>query len=244
MQFRRNTRLADIIHSNYLLLPVLNRFNVQLGFGDKTVDEVCTEQRLNTDFFLVIVNSFHDHDYFPLEQLVSFPINLIIDYVRKSHSYYLDFKVPQIEKLIQTLSANAAEEQKKQLKLIERFFSEYKTELVDHIREEENAVYPYVLSIDEAFRENRITPEHIHLIQQNSISIYAGKHDNVEDKLYDLKNILIKYLPPVDDYVLSNALLTELFRLEQDLNDHARIEDKVLFPKVQFIESKILSSIK
>ena len=25
---------------------------------------------------------------------------------------------------------------------------------------------------------------------------FAGEHDNVEEKLYDLKNIIIKYMPP------------------------------------------------
>jgi regulator of cell morphogenesis and NO signaling len=242
MQFRKTTRLADIIHTNYLLLPVLNRFDIQLGFGDKTVEELCSEQSINTDFFLVIINSFHDHQYFPLDQLTSFPTTLILEYIRKSHAYYLNFKVPQIEHMINTLCHEAISEQKKQMRLIEKFFTEYKAELIDHIQEEENEVYPYVLKIDQAFRERHIVPEIVKLVRENSISRYAEKHNNVEDKLFDLKNLLIKYLPPVGNYVLSNTLLTELFRLESDLNDHARIEDKVLFPKIQLIESKILST--
>jgi regulator of cell morphogenesis and NO signaling len=244
MQFKKDTRMADIIHSNILLLPVLNRFNIQLGFGDRTVSEICTERNINTDFFLVIVNSFHNHDYFALEQLTSFPVTILIEYIRKSHEDYLEYKVPQIEKLIHTLSLQATPEQKKQLMLVEKFFDDYKSELAEHIREEENFVYPYVLSIDEVFRNHQVTTEYIDLIRKNSISHYAEKHDNVEDKLYDLKNILIKYLSPIDDYALSNSLLTELFQLERDLNDHARMEDKVLFPKVKLIEDKILNSIK
>ena len=39
MQFSVKTKLADIIHNNYLLLPIFNRFGIQLGFGDKTVDD-------------------------------------------------------------------------------------------------------------------------------------------------------------------------------------------------------------
>jgi regulator of cell morphogenesis and NO signaling len=244
MHFRISTRMADIIHRNYLLLPVLNRFDIQLGFGDKTVGEICTERGVNTEFFLVIVNSFHDHDYFPLEQLSGFPIQLIIDYIRKSQSYYLDIKVPQIEKLIHTLGIDAPQKQKKQLHLIEQFFSDYKKELIDHIQEEEDSIYPYALSIDKAFQENSINPEHVIAIKNNPINVYAKKHNNVEDKLFDLKNILIKYLPPILDNTLSNSLLIELFRLERDLNDHARIEDKVLFPKVQLIENEILRRLK
>ena len=80
------------------------------------------------------------------------------------------------------------------------------------------------------------------MVKKESIDIYADDHDNVEDKLFDLKNLIIKYLPPADDYTLSNSLLIELFRLEQDLNDHSRIEEKVLVPKMQLIEKQILES--
>jgi regulator of cell morphogenesis and NO signaling len=38
--FKENTKMADIIHGNYLLLPVINRFGIRLGFKDKTVKDV------------------------------------------------------------------------------------------------------------------------------------------------------------------------------------------------------------
>ncbi|MBA7528470.1 hypothetical protein ES705_20656 [subsurface metagenome] len=81
-------------------------------------------------------------------------------------------------------------------------------------------------------------------MHEKSIDFFVDTHTNIEDKLYDLKNIIIKYLPPARDYTSSNALLFELFRLERDLNDHARIEDKVLVPKVQFLESQITGVLK
>jgi regulator of cell morphogenesis and NO signaling len=241
--FDSNMKMAELIHSNYLLLPILNRFDIQLGFGDRTINEICKEHGINTDFFLVILNSFHDHEYFPEEKLLSFPLQHILDYVKKSHKYYLEIKVPQIENLIRTLKDKSGKSEIKHIELIEHFFEEYKAELIEHIEDEENNVYPYVTSIDKAFNEGRIDKSHVSLIRKNSIRKYANAHTNVEDKLFDLKNILIKYLPPAKDYSVSNALLIELFRLERDLNDHARIEDKILFPKVGHIEKEILDTL-
>ncbi|MBN1951178.1 MAG: LuxR family transcriptional regulator, partial [Bacteroidales bacterium] len=65
MPFTASMKMAELIHQNYLLLPILNRFDIQLGFKDRTIREVCESEGINTDFFLVIVNSFHDHEYFP-----------------------------------------------------------------------------------------------------------------------------------------------------------------------------------
>jgi len=59
-----------------------------------------------------------------------------------------------------------------------------------------------------------------------------------------LKNIIIKFLPPVKDMTICNNILIELFRLEKDLNNHARMEDKVLIPKVREMEKAILGGFK
>lgn len=244
MSFNASMKMAELVHQNYLLLPILNRFDIQLGFKDQTIKEVCTRQKINTDFFLVIVNSFHDHDYFPQEQLLGFPLSLILEYIKKSHKYYLDIKVPQIDELIKQLIRKADESRKKELSLIEKFFEEYKAEIREHILDEEERVYPYVQAIDLAFATGEVDDKLLSSIREQPIIQFQEGHTNVEDKLFDLKNIIIKYLPPLKDNTLSNSLLIELFRLERDLNDHARIEEKVLVPKVEYIETEILNSRK
>ncbi len=242
MIIKPSTKLADAIHANYLLLPVLNRFGINLGFGDKTVEQICTEQKVNQQFFLEIANSFLEKDYFPQSELQSFPLKLIIDYINQSHIYYLNYKIPHIEKIIGRLIDEGNPENKNAHLLIQKFFREYISELTEHIEKEEKEVHPYILLIDQALHDKKITRELKDIIRKKSIDQYAKEHDNIEDKLFDLKNLIIKYLPPSNDYILSNAILFELFRLERDLNDHSRIEDIVLVPKVQMIEKQILGS--
>ena len=67
--FDKNTRFADLIHENYLLLPVINRFGIRLGFKDKTIEDICNEKKLDINFFLAIINAFHNHNYFPETEL-------------------------------------------------------------------------------------------------------------------------------------------------------------------------------
>lgn len=112
MLVQESTRLADVIHHNYLVLPILNRFNIHLGFGNKTVSEICKEREVHVQFFLEIVNSFLDKDYFPQSELQSFPLKYIIEYIKRSHIFYVDFKVPQIEQLIVRLIENASADNK------------------------------------------------------------------------------------------------------------------------------------
>jgi regulator of cell morphogenesis and NO signaling len=162
-----------------------------------------------------------------------------VGYLKKSHEYYLSIKIPRIAALLRELSQHAEDQSMESLQLINRFFSEYQKELSDHILHEEDRVYPYVYSVEEAYTSGKPTAELVRQIREYSITDYESDHDNVEDKLFDLQNIIIKYLPPPLDMNLCHNILMELFRLESDLNDHARIEDKVLVPKVRFMEKWI-----
>ena len=61
----------------------------------------------------------------------------------------------------------------------------------------------------------------------------------MDEKMFDLKNIIIKYLPPNYDSNIGNSLLSSLFMFEKDMNNHSRIEDKILIPKVRQLEKLI-----
>jgi regulator of cell morphogenesis and NO signaling len=128
--------------------------------------------------------------------------------------------------------------------LVINFFREYKNELTQHIEREEEKVHPYVFEIENAWNKSFLTRDLYEKIKKYSINDFAGEHDNVEEKLFDLKNIIIKYLPPIKDRALCNRILMELFRLEKDLNAHANLEDKVLIPKVAMMEKKLLTTYK
>jgi regulator of cell morphogenesis and NO signaling len=61
----------------------------------------------------------------------------------------------------------------------------------------------------------------------------------LDEKLLDLKNIIIKYLPPAKNQEIVNDLLIELFKLEKELSDHTGIENKVLIPKLKALEKAV-----
>lgn len=238
MIITKNIKMADVIHANYFTLSVLNRFGIELGFGDKSVDEVCEKNNVDVDFFLEIVNAFVDKDYFPKKHLQTFSVKLITNYLQKTHDYYHKLKVPEIENLIEEM-VDSCYTQKENIVLLKKFFNDYKQELLNHTRREEKIVFPYTLAIEKAYNSEESDNSVIELMETYSIEIFQNEHDNIEEKLFDLRNIIIKYLPQPKNSRLCNKLLYELFNLEQDINDHSRIEEKVLVPKIREMEKII-----
>ncbi len=239
MLITKDLKMAEVIHMNYFSLTILNRFGIELGFGDKSVDEVCKNNQVDIDFFLEMINAFIDKDYFPKKHLQTFSVSLITDYLQKTHSDYHQIKVPEIELLIEEM-VDTCFTQKDNIVLLKKFFNDYKNELLNHTQREEEVVFPYTLAIEKAYNSETVDKSIIKLMNTYSIDIFQNEHDNIEEKLFDLKNIIIKYLPQPKNSKLCNKLLYELFYLEKDINDHSRIEDKVLVPKIREMEKAIL----
>ncbi len=237
MLIHENMKLADVIHHDHSLVPIINRFGIHLGFGDDNISEICENHQINTDFFLAILNAFHDASYFPTEKLRHFPATLLIDYLRKAHRDFLEDELPGISRLIIDMAKEHPLDETTS-KLLSKFFDDYTSELTKHILREEEGIYPYVLQLEAAVTANSMDEKLQIQITENPISAYEAEHGDVEEKLYDLKNILIKYLPASKNDKPAYRVLRELFSLEKELNEHARIEDLILVPKVKALEKE------
>jgi regulator of cell morphogenesis and NO signaling len=228
-------KMADVIHMNYLLLPVINRFGIELGFGDQTVEQVCARQNVNLSFFLDITNAYHDESYFPKEKMRSYPVKLMVDYLKKTHDYYREKLLLETEKMVEDLLASCPEDCEN-LGMIEDFFKKYKKELEKHLQNEEEKFFPYVKALTEDQNQKK-SLQSLREAYGFSYDAHSEEHDNVISKMLDLKNIIIKYLPPNYDTATCNNLLYWLFVFEEDLKDHERLEDIILLPALQKLES-------
>ncbi len=238
MLIHENMKMAEVVLHDHTLVPVINRFGIHLGFGDRSIAEVCDQHHLNTRFFVAILNAFHDPDYFPQGELQNFPAAWLIDYLQKAHRYFLDEKLPEIAGLMDEMARSYPLDETAS-KYMARFFSDYSVELKKHILREEEKVYPYVLQLEQAVENKDVNASLLRQVTDYPIAEYEAEHENVEEKLLDLKNILIKYLPEPQDDKPGYLVLRELFVLEKELNEHARIEDLILVPKVKSLEEKV-----
>lgn len=239
MLLHKDIKLADALHHNPLLLPVINRLGVELGFGDMSIEEACDEEGVDTYFFLLIVNAFLDKNVGKIMALKDYSVLPVIKYLQSTHRYYLERMVPEMEIRINTL-IQQSDINHKQYLLVKNFFEEYVKELFSHIKLEEEKIYPYIIQLHEAAEAKKADDTLLKQISKVPISFYAKEHSDIESKLTDLKNILIKYLARPKDSFLRNQVLEVLFRLENDIRDHSRIEDNVLVPMVENMEAALI----
>lgn len=101
--YEADDKMISIIRDNYSILQSLGAFGINLGFGDKTVKEVCEDQKVDTYTFLAVVN-FTINGYRDYDDADRMSIPTLLHYLQASHDYFLDFSLPFIRaKLVEAL---------------------------------------------------------------------------------------------------------------------------------------------
>ncbi|MDR1882835.1 MAG: LuxR C-terminal-related transcriptional regulator [Prevotella sp.] len=124
--------LSEIVEENHQLIPVVNRFGIKLGLGDKTIGDICRKANINTEFFLAILNTFLNEDYFPERKLQKFDIELVVAYIKQTDAYLIHGQLHNLGKHLNAF-ISTSDPGNPQLKLISRLFTEFKDELTGQI---------------------------------------------------------------------------------------------------------------
>lgn len=219
--YEAHDRLISLIRDNYNVLQALGAFGINLGFGDKTVHEVCEAQQVDTHTFLMVVNYIingYRHQG-PDEQI---SVSTLLRYLRASHEYFLDFQLPFIRRELE----DALSDDNHMRVLILRLYDAYARSILQHMEYEEKTLFPYVESLLEGRK-----------VADYDIETFSKYHGDTTTKLHELKDILIKYLP--SNGLMNNKLtatLYDIYNNEEWLQLHANVEDVIFIPAIHHLE--------
>lgn len=220
----------EIIKINRETEHLFNRYGIKLN-SKKSIEIYSYLNDLNPDFIIEILNCYESPLNLKAEKFVNYRIPLIIDYLKKSHHYYINKRLPEIEQNIYNL-INKYEDSKPLLYLFYYFFTNYQNELCKHFKEEEEVVFPYAIQlytmcnfnieIDyESLKKNKCRAEK-----------FLKEHQMKEKNLKSLQNAILNYSSPSRNLNIYHVILNQLKNFQKDLNIHAFIEEYVLELKI------------
>ena len=225
--FTARDRMESLITTNYHLLNILSRFGISLGVGDKSIEEVCKLNGVDCKTFLAVVNLINnpdnqqDNPVFSMEELIL--------YLQKSHSYYIDYRLPSVR----TALEKAVDGGGKQMQyLILNYFDDYAAEVARHMNQENEEVFPYVQKLLVAYRNGE------NLSGGKNPHIFSEQHNSIDVRLGELIDIIVKYYPGGATNEL-NTVLYDIFVCQQDLESHNLIEDVLLVPQLKKMEEAL-----
>ncbi|GHT43020.1 cation-binding protein [Bacteroidia bacterium] len=211
-KYQESDSMSRLVSENYAALLVMSRFKIALGFGDKSIGEVCRDNRVDGNTFLSVIN-MSDNALSP---------EALMDYLHCSHDYFLKYRLPDIRrKLAQVLN----EGQDELNKAVLGYFDKFEAEMRKHMNYEDKKVFPYVKAL---LKNEPAEPCQL---------IFSKQHEQIECRLTEFKNILIKYYPAQSTNEM-NSVLFDIFNCEQDFESHNAVEDRLFLPAIQKLERK------
>lgn len=221
-------KMANLIDANPYLLLMLQHFNIDFRVSDRTVTQLCNQYDISELLFISIANLYNGSGTKEKKSFTRKDLLQVIDFLKNSHNYYRFDKYPQISSYILQLQENHPE---KELKLLEKFFNEYFMEVREHLDYEDEVAFPYFITLLD--KEQRADAPEIYSSRE-----YSEHHTDIEFKLKDLKNLLLKYVKIENDLNLRRKLFMGLYELEFDLYIHSLIEETILIPSGVDIEGR------
>ena len=225
--YEADDKMISLIRDNYDLLQMLGSFGISLGFGDKTVQETCENNHVDTYTFLAVVNyTINGYGEFEADERISVPT--LLHYLEASHAYFLDFQLPYIRRELQ----ESLDERESLAKLILRFYDEYAHEIRRHMKYEQKTLFPYVQSLIDGQPAN-----------DYNVDTFSKHHSATDKKLRELTLLIIKYLPM--DGLHNNQLtatLHDIYENEVWLRQHAEVEDNIFVPAIRRLEQLVKQS--
>ena len=223
--YRETDKMSDLICENYPMVLVMSRFGIALGFGEENIGEVCRRNGVDAYTFLTVVNFLAEDVNLPVEPVSErLSIENLIRYLHNAHDYFLNFRLPHIRRKLVDAISGCPEDV---VFVITKFFDDYAEEVNKHMAYEERAVFPYVRNLLAGQKDSKY-----------NISIFRKRHDQIEMKITELKNILIKYYPGKGSNLL-NSVLFDIFATEEDLVSHTRVEDYLFVPAILALEKRL-----
>jgi regulator of cell morphogenesis and NO signaling len=215
-----NAKMADILMANGRLIYMLPAFGIEMGFGEKTVEQVCEGYGVSLPLFLLVCNIYTIPDYMPTHsELKSVAIEDVVVFLQKGHRNYLAVGMPKIIESLLYLAEIHVQPANKNMLIA--FCEKYKQDVQSHIRYEEDVVFSYIHKMLAGERPPYMSCD------------FEESHRVISTVLRDLRNIIIKYVPPTCTISQCLSILTDISLFESDLCKHSRLEELVLVPLIE-----------
>lgn len=224
---------------NYKTAAIFKRYRIDFCCnGNRTIADATQSKGIDEEKLLSELNEVMAEKVQGEIDFKSFPIDLLADYVEKTHHRYIEQRIPEItpflSKVARVHGANHPE-----LLEVEQLFTETAQDLAAHVKKEELMLFPYIRQMVKSSMGNKVRPKTALGSATEYIEQMEEEHDAEGERFRRISELTDNYTPPADacrTYMVTFDMLKEF---EEDLHRHIHLENNILFPKSIEMEKEL-----
>jgi len=205
---------------------VFEKFRIDYCCGGKIpLAEACRDRGLDPATVLVMLEALDEAAGAGAVDADALSIAALCDHIETTHHGYLRQELPRLDFLTRKVAAVHGADESRLLEVRE-VFEGFSGEMVHHMHEEEQVVFPRLRAI-ESDEGAGVTPDELRGI---FVQLEA-EHDGAGDALARFRELTDGFTPPDWACNTFRALYDSLGQLESDMHQHVHKENNVLFPR-------------
>ena len=227
--------IGDFVAENFRTAEVFKKYHIDFCCkGGRTVEEACDNKKVSPEQI-----------YQELEEIVnrksedidfnSWPLDLLADYVEKTHHKYVEEKsamlIPYLNKLCKVHG-----ERHPELFEINELFIGSAQDLAAHMKKEELILFPFIKQMVEAKKNGEPLPAPRFGTVENPVAMMKHEHEAEGERFVKIAELTNNYEFPDDACGTYQVTYRMLEDFQNDLHKHIHLENNILFPKAIAME--------
>lgn len=222
----------QIVNVNRNTEHLFNRYDISSA-SNKSIFENSFSKNYNGFFLVDLLNCFNDVELIETIQFEIYEIPVLVDYLKRSHQYYISKRFPEIE---QTVINIKSQEPTLLANFLDRFLRQYKEDLITHFKIEEKILFPFALKLYNYYHFGDGRNKQFLIDNMNLVKKFLDDHKEDKSELKKLEESISKYKTrKLRHLSYFEILLEQLKNFHIDLKIHSQIEDNVLDKKINTI---------
>lgn len=236
--------VTDIVAEDYRTSYVFQKHNIDYCCGGKLpLRAVCEIRGLDTE---KIKRELEDAmRVIQLSSSINFSnwnIDFLIDYIVNVHHSYLTVNFPEICQTIERFTKGHVQKYP-ELKELLTWLLALRDNLLPHIEEENQIIFPYIKQIVHAYESREpYAALLVRTLRKPVENLMHHEHEYIGKYLHKIRALTNNYTPPSACCVTHRVSFLKLKELDGDLVQHIHLENNILFPKAIRMEKELLDS--
>jgi regulator of cell morphogenesis and NO signaling len=214
-------------------------------FENLGIDYCCGGKRLIADACLTAGISLNDVEKsletangshaFEEPKFLTATLAELIDHIVEKHHVFTKTEMARLNVLLDKVCSVHGQNHP-ELRQIRSLFETLSAELEPHMMKEERVLFPYVIGMEDAVRNEQPAGNPPFGTVRNPIQAMMLEHDCAGYLLKQMREVSSNYAVPADACISYRTLYQALDAFEKDLHQHVHLENNILFPRAVEME--------
>ncbi|MFH7002479.1 iron-sulfur cluster repair di-iron protein [Flavobacterium bizetiae] len=238
MENLRDKTVGSFVTEDFRTAAVFTKYKIDFCCkGNRTINEVCLKQGIDTRVLLKKLNEVLLAEDSNVIDFNSWPLDLLADYIEKTHHRYVVDKSVIIMQFLNKL-CNVHGGRHEELFKINELFNQCVTELSQHMKKEEQVLFPFIKNMVKAKERDEAVLQPPFGSVANPIAMMTHEHEVEGERFNEISNLTNNYTAPADGCTTYKVTFAMLREFEENLHTHIHLENNILFPKAVILEKE------